>query len=414
MNNLNKTGIFSLLLIAVAMLTITSCKKDDDIDPNPNTTSGNRSFVIEAKIENDNTAPNNLLVVDDIESGTASIVNAVELQSNSFIRKNLHANGPLANGANFIVHQDNKFIKYGLDQNNQIEELASAPRSTGRPSVWTDDNRFVTFNDNFSYEVFNFETFTQESSGQLTEPVAAGRDAWAGCSFMHNNKIYLGYGDINNNTFADTLVGFLVLDPISLQPLDTLRDYRTVGVGQPNLNHSFKDGGYTYFLAMPSGWWFNRPDKPSAIMRITPSGEIDPNFLFNISEKIGGTISGTNNYRYHADGEYYFLGNGKFLVRVFDEQKITQYSDYYQPQNGVYSLEHYVADINAGTVTKLNVPASFGPYANMVEYDNKIAFPVNTSSGAFIYVYDKTSGQVSQGLKVEGASTISTIKVINK
>jgi len=43
MNNLKKTGIFSLLLIAIAMLSITSCKKDDD-DINPDT--GNAESAI--------------------------------------------------------------------------------------------------------------------------------------------------------------------------------------------------------------------------------------------------------------------------------------------------------------------------------------------------------------------------------
>jgi len=33
MNNLKKAGMFSLLFIAIAMLSITSCKKDDDVNP---------------------------------------------------------------------------------------------------------------------------------------------------------------------------------------------------------------------------------------------------------------------------------------------------------------------------------------------------------------------------------------------
>ena len=402
----------AMVLIAFSMVFIACDDDDGKGDPTTPGSGVERFFVLEVSASDGGTTAgsNALLVVPDIESGTASITEAVELPPSAFVRKNL------LNTENsiFVAQFPNKFLKFELDEDNQLVETASAPKgeTISRPSVWIDEDRFFITGDNFNFEVFDYRSFTNVGSGQLEEPVAEGRDAWAGVSFLHNDKIYLGYGDINNTTFSDTLVGFMVLDKETQAVEKILKDYRTVGPGQPNTNETFSENGYTYFMAMPSAWWYNRPLKPSAIMRIDPTGEIDPDFFFNISETLGGLTSNETSYKYHTDGIFHYLGDGKFLVRVTDEDKIVDYSDYYDPSNGVYAKEHYIADINNGTMTKLDVPESFAAYENMIEFDNKVAFVLNTADGAFLYIYNKDTGEVKQGLKVEGAKTINTIKVI--
>lgn len=405
-----KTKHLKISILSVASaLAFTACR-NEGVTPISNS-DANRFFVMEVAIsEAGGTAGvNNLLVVSDVESGNANIKNSVEAPPETFIRANF-LNPPDA----LLLQGGKTFYKYKLNANNQLEEVAKVPAIGGRPTAWIDNKRFFATGDDRRYGIYNFETMSLEKEGSFESPVSENRDYWVGISFYHNDKIYLGFADVNKETYADTLIGFQVLNPTSLEIEKTLRDYRTVGAGQPNTNEAFTENGYTYFMAMPSPWWYNRPLKPSAILRINPAGDIDPDFMFNISEKLGGLLDNGLGYKYHTDGIFHSIGGGKFLVRVTREDKITDYKDYYDPSNGVYAKEHYVADINAGTVVKLNVPDCFAAYENMIEYDDKIVFPVNTANGAYIYVYNKSTGEVKQGIKVDGAKTINTIKIITK
>ena len=65
-------------------------------------------------------------------------------------------------------------------------------------------------------------------------------------------------------------------------------------------------------------------------------------------------------------------------------------------------------------MTKLDLPDCTASYENIIGYDDKLAFVVNAQDGSYIYIYNKTTGEVKQGLKVEGTRKIFNLKTITK
>ena len=395
---LNYLGIVTLILFS-------SCEDDDQGAVND--LEGERIFILE-NVVNDNFDGVHI-VLDDVESGTVSTVEGQELQR--WLRYNVWVVD-----STFILSGDQAFFKAYVDpETNLIEELGTAPNNLIPFSgVWLNDNQFVTFSRAWEYAIYEHEPFRLVTTGELEPPAVVNDDIWIGLgvSFLHNDKIYHGFSVGSSSNSVVPEVGFVVINPETMEVESILKDDRTGGHGQPNNNRSFEIDGYIYFITMASNWWFGFPDKPSTIMRITPEGEIDPDFMFNLSEKAGGKIPGTSNFKYHSDGIFYYTGNGKFLVKMCDEELIEEYQDYSNPANGVYSKQYYIADINAGTMTKLDVPNSFSPYGSIVEFDGKFAFPVNTADGNYIYIYNSATGEVNQGISIEGTRFIRRIQMV--
>ena len=134
---------------------------------------------------------------------------------------------------------------------------------------------------------------------------------------------------------------------------------------------------------------------PSGIVRIN-SGEtdFDEDYFLDITELTG----------FHSLAMLY-IGNGKSIVQVFN----TDLSD------SGYDVEYYLVDLTAETADKLDMPASSNnrfAYRRTLDIlgNGNAAILINHENGSSIYVYDVTTGELSEEVTYTGADYLGGIK----
>lgn len=181
-----------------------------------------------------------------------------------------------------------------------------------------------------------------------------------------------------------------------------ITDDRTTDIGLYSGENSIlkTDRGdlYTYSTSALASGFNPAPDNPSGFLRINSgTTEFDEDYFFNFEEKSGG---------YKLNNAVY-AGGTKAVVRMAKEDDTID--DYhwatYSPniEADLAICEMAVVDLEAQTVTKLDIPAHGGEWgmANLY-YDGKVYVNISNSEEAYIYEIDPTNATVAKGAKING------------
>lgn len=251
------------------------------------------------------------------------------------------------------------------------------------------------------YSMISVRGMKQLSGGIMEIPVPAGKYTTMSVGFVEpqGDQLLLGYTyhrhfGASEYTTSDTMyVANLAYPGIKL--LGTAKDTRSTYPGGINTiqSYSFRDKQQDfYFMTCPGIAMGNRPDVPTAIMRIR-AGESAPDssYFLNISSSIIGN---------HGYGLWY-LGNNQCIIRTERKDLFRDFSEHHR----VAQFEFYLVDLaGARVLRKLDLPLDKGTRRECVLVLNGKAYiAVNSSTeGNYVWIYDIAKGSLKKGLRLSG------------
>lgn len=251
------------------------------------------------------------------------------------------------------------------------------------------------------YSLIQVGTMKPISEGNMEIPMPSGRFDNMSVGFVARqdaDKLLVGYTyhqqlGVSNYTTSDTTY-ITELDFPQMKAVKTVKDTRSTYPGGVNTVQSsaFKDTeGDFYFMACPGIALGNRPELPTAIMRINNKATAaDPHYFFNLSATIGN----------HAYGMWP-IGNGKAIVRAERKDLFKGLVDHYSTPH----FEFYIVDLkNKKVLEKLALPLDKGTRRECVLLKDNFAYiSVNSSlQGDFVWKYDLKTGALTKGAELGG------------
>lgn len=250
------------------------------------------------------------------------------------------------------------------------------------------------------YALINTATMQRITAGNIDIPPPMGRFDNMSIGFVEirGQQIFIGYTyheqlSASNYTTSDTTYVTQLSYP-QMTAIKTAKDTRSTYPGGINTiqPYSFNDEQRNYyFMTCPGIALGNRPELPTAIMRIKADEDIpDHNYFFNLSASI------THN---HAYGMWY-LGHHKAIIRSERKDLFKGLGDHYSTAH----FEFYVADLADKTLQKLALPLDKGTRRECVIVNKDMAYiSVNSSvEGNFIWIYNIKTGALKKGLQLAG------------
>ena len=301
-----------------------------------------------------------------------------------------------------------KFNKSILNADGTLTEEAAlpivdAPSSSFNHICKLDDDRviglFLDYTQEFSYRVINLKTMVIEKTGIFEMSFPENTLSWANSIHKKGDKLFLTYQNVDPDSFVGNDIAYVAVFKVSdISYVKTLEDTRTASMGySSSLDGGLSENGDLYLSSSPSDYWGINENKPSGILRIKASEEIfDPTYFFDVTAAtVGKHMVGLN-----------YIGNGKAITNVIDKTLVVEYDDF----SNKFVMEHWVLDLNTKTATKLNIPKGKGPGLPYVKInDGRIAIPLNTENGNFIYIYNPADGSVAKGLEYIGATKFNNL-----
>ncbi|WP_316820498.1 hypothetical protein [Pedobacter gandavensis] len=251
------------------------------------------------------------------------------------------------------------------------------------------------------YCMLHVGTMKTISEGEMEIPMPSGRFDNMSVGFVTRqtpDQLLVGYTyhqqmGVSNYTTSDTTY-ITELSYPQMKAIKTVKDTRSTYPGGVNTVQSsaFRDAqGDFYFMACPGIALGNRPELPTAVMRINKNSSIaDPHYFFNLSSTIGN----------HAYGMWP-VGDGKAIVRAERKDLFKGLGDHYSTPH----FEFYLLDLkNNKVLEKLKLPLDKGTRRECVLLKNHIAYiSVNSSSeGNFVWKYDVITGRLTKGAELGG------------
>ncbi|RZK58302.1 MAG: hypothetical protein EOO87_00585 [Pedobacter sp.] len=385
-----------LLLFAVSVLGLASCKKSNPSEPD--VTEKNYGLVVSAGTP----SARYILNTNSLNEGTLTTAgNGAETNVGIITQKGEFFYG--TNDAGNLV----KFTSSNK-VNTIVKEIPFTQISWAYYSsffAWKDDKTLVLFSIKealqFEYATLNVETMTVTASGNINIPLpTAGYYYWGNSAVFNGNKLYLSYNKTDNKTNLPLNEVYLAsMDFPNVSAVTVTKDTRFNQPAHYTLNApgTFVDNGYAYFLNSPTIWIAGETGGSFSIYRVANgSTSIDANYQFELTDRTKEEAT-----------DLFYIGNGKAIIKIFDKTQISTWQDY----DGKYISEYYVLDVVNKTKTKLNIPKSLpNPYATNVLLDGGVAYlAVTTAEGSFVYKYNLSSGSVTKGVKLDGVNGISTL-----
>lgn len=328
-----------------------------------------------------------------------------ELNSTEITRSVIVKNG-------YYYHLNRKkraFVKYKLD-NKSLVEVASVPLKdfSIENFYWKGPDTLLLTGLNvpdFSqvkYAIINTAKMTQIATGNMDIPLPSGRfdNMSVGFVELRNQKLFVGYTyhqqlSASNYTTSDTTY-VTTLNYPQMTAIKTDKDTRSTYPGGINTiqPYAFNDEQDNYyFMTCPGIALGNRPELPTAIMRIkSGSDHPDEDYFFNLS------ASASHN---HAYGMWY-LANNKVIIRSERKDLFKGLGDHYSTPH----FEFYVADLISKTVHKLDLPLDKGTRRQCVLVNKDIAYiSVNSATeGNYVWLYHIKTGELKKGLQLGGTT----------
>lgn len=405
----NPISIFCLLTVFIMAY---SCGSDDntpepeppigeepDPDPNPPMESTDQFLLLLRPPTQPDGDVTNTHVTNNIEEGSLSIVDSQE----SVVRQGFY--GRYVGGAFFTSENTpGRTTKYAISEDGIVTNEGSLPfndTNQWRLMEPISGDRLLTYHfyfnlettDSLDYSIIDPESFT-EVTGKFKAPEVTADTFYASRIVEFEGKFYFSYYEHNGNYGGDNMARMAVYDAATFDFEKLITDDRTGALGYENKPNTAIENGNLYVASSNTAAWGGNENLPAGILKIN-SGEsdFDPNYFFNVSDQVGG------NHILTMTG----VGNGKALTKVFRNDLIVEFNDYFSG----FVVEHYLLDLEAQTAEKLDMPLTSGhddAFAAIGE--GKFALNANTENGNFIYIFDSSDESVTQGLEYIGAQGI--------
>lgn len=310
----------------------------------------------------------------------------------------------------FYYHLDRKsasFIKYRVEGRNfaQVSTLPLQKFSIENYLWMGQDTLLLTglSTPDFAqvmYVLLDTRNMKQVAAGNMDIPKPSGRFDNMSVGFVTPNKnsLLVGYtyhqqlGASDYTTSDTTYVTELSYPEMRL--LQMHKDKRSTYPGGVNniQSSAFYDTQHNYyFMDCPGIALGNRPELPTAVMRIKKGAiSTDQDYFFNISAALGN----------HAYGMW-SVGNGKAIIRAERKDLFKGLGDHYSTAH----FEFYLIDVAARKIIKkLALPLDKGTRRECVLVENDVAYiSVNSDSeGNFIWAYDLKKDILTKGLALKG------------
>jgi len=251
-----------------------------------------------------------------------------------------------------------------------------------------------------SYALLTTGNMKMISSGKMDIPKPSGRFQTISIGFVktRGTQLLIGYTyhqqlSPSEYTTSDTIYVTTLSYP-QMRALNTDKDNRSTYPGGMNTiqSSSFTDEQRDfYFMACPGIALGNRPELPTAILKIkNGSDQPDKKYFLNLSVALHN----------HAYGMWY-LGNGKAIVRSERKDLFKGLDDHYSTAH----FEFYLIDVlTQKVIRKLDLPLDKGTRRECVLIEGNIAYiSINSSiEGNFVWIYNIKTGSLKKGLQMEG------------
>lgn len=303
----------------------------------------------------------------------------------------------------------NAFVKYNIDH-NVFKTVSSfpLPQFSTENYYWMGSDTLLLTGlqapefAQAKYALLRTTDMTILAKGNMDIPKPAGRFETISIGFVKQKgkHILVGYTyheqlSARDYTTSDTIYVSELNYP-SMTAVKTDKDIRSTYPGGMNTvqSSSFTDEKQDfYFMACPGIALGNRPELPTAIMKIRKGvSKPDQEYFFNLSNALHN----------HAYGMWY-LGNGKAIVRAERKDLYKDLDDHYSTAH----FEFYLVDVyKQRVINKLNLPLDRGTRRECILVQGNKAY-ISISSitdGNFIWRYDIQTGKLNKGLQLAGNS----------
>ncbi|MDN5217312.1 hypothetical protein QQ020_34885 [Fulvivirgaceae bacterium BMA12] len=386
----------------IALLTITSCSSEDDGDPGPQISIPKYSVLASVGDQE------YLTTSDDLSSGKISIVGQ-GLETNSFGSAVTKDGYTYLNNFNESTVDQYQVTENGWEKINSISIAPLSPSGSFRLMQITGDNTLLLTNwpdDNGDcpYAIVSLPSFTVASNGSFNIPDVKGFDPVEIGGLVKDGKIYLGtmYSNVGTwDSFPDSLITWKLDYPSFTNP-EMIVSTASLGTvaGFTGPSSLVDEKGDIYQQNIRSKHWYNmgtREEMPTVFVRIR-DGEYDDSYVFNVSEKFGGTVS--------LIGIQY-VGNGIAYGKLLDEDATNEWGDAWA--NNYTSIVKI--DLYNKTITKLNIPQ--GPFIAIREgivENGKLYLPISPV-GQTAHIYEITIGggadDFVKGAELDGNNVVA-------
>lgn len=391
-------------VLSLAVMTMTSCSDDNDV-------AESAQFVLGIEAA---TGTDILVSVDTITSGTISPVgNGIEQpawMSYYQIGETLVTTG---------YNADNVMTGYRLI-GDELTSLGSLVTELGIYGIVEVDEHTAMavgvtragYEDRVFYTI-NLDDMSIASrfSTKIDERQEEGLVAWPTGIVVDNDKMYVAYylmgaGELENapafSTPNSNQARVAIYSYPELEFEKIITDDRTTDIGLYSGENSIlkTDRGdlYTYSTSALASGFAPTPENPSGFLRINSgTTAFDEDYFFNFEEKSGG---------YKLNNVVYAGGNKAVVRMAKEDDTVAEYLwATYGPTiaSDLAICEMAVVDLEAQTVTKLDIPAHGGEWgmANLY-HDGMVYVNISTETEAYIYQIDPSAATAAKGAKVDG------------
>ena len=374
--SLNKLALISLSIL----MTVSSCKKENKIDPNTSSTSSPVQFAVGAEVGEDQESY--LTMTGDLSNGKISIVGkGIEGVS--------AAQSVSRDGYLYIINFDAKTIDKNkiLDDGTLSKEGTSlslnalVPGGFFRYTVPTADGDIFFSNKpdkdgNAPFAIVNMESFSVRNSGNFNIPDVNGYDPLWINTLVKGDKAYISgaFGDFATwSNIPDSLITVVYDYPSMTNPKPIVSPASGgMACGYRSNSMMLTETGDIYHHNIQSPNWFEHDevaDKPSVFVKIT-NEDYDDSYKLDVTAAFGEPICIWNAW---------YAGNGIAYANVVKESDISAWGDLKANTGTLTEI-----DLINKTVTPLNIPKA--PYVNIFQLncikDGKFYAPVSLSGGA--------------------------------
>jgi len=375
MKQLKKTGIYSLMLIAMAMLSITSCNKDDD-DINPDPVNAESAIFIGFRVQ---TPSGNIQYIDVNSSIPEEITidGAVELGKNQSIYSFGEHPYTWSNDASTLT-------KWNVDKTDLslsvggVMSLASTGLNEffGEPVFMSETQAYFTNLPEGKIVEFNPEEMTVTQVHDVTPLSFPGidGDTWYtewDAKIVRSGKIIMPIGYFAGSDFStpdgatvatfDIASNTITYNTDSRSMAGTYRKLIDESTGNIYQSPAFDNPFAAYYTSQTN------PLPTQTLLKINPDGTYDPNFSLDIGDSLNAT--GIN-----------------LVSLVFDNKAIVTYSaesDFQIPQDPADRWNSF----NLENITKSTIDLTTGEVKPFTALDNYKLFLPHTIIDGVNYMW---------------------------
>lgn len=412
--NMTKFNAF-LFLCGVALLSLTSCEKDEPAQPGPDPDENLAGITMAFKTTGGDESEFILTKESVMEGQISAVGEGIEQTGWRFY----YPVGQTLFSSGYSI--DNQMAGYARNENGAIEKkgefiFENALEMFGH----SDDNETLLAmeipragfaNRRLHFVDVNTVQVKKIVGTKIFESTADSLIAWPTALQVRGDKLFIPFHILDARGWFTTpradsaYVAVYSYPDMGTEPEKIIKDPRTSNIGVNGASSGMieTDNGdlYTFSCGAEMAGFAPASSKPSGILRI-PSGEtdFDPNYFFDIGAATGG-------------GKLFwfdYVGDNKAIGRILTHDDGGAWGAF---GRDVFNQKLVIIDLAAQTVTDVaNVPMHAKRYASpvMVE-DGKVYVSVETETEAFVYQVDVETATATKGAEILGKTVKGFFKL---